>query len=478
MKSLASRWPAVAGDQDLVDVLVVEIADRALDQRAFLVDELRRGGLQREVAHRLPQAQQIFEVALDLGLGAVRAGGAQDDAHAFRHFEVLRDLLQALAVDRAGDLARNAAAARGVRHQHRIAAGEREVGRERRALGAALFLDHLHQHDLPALDDLLDLVVAAVARRALLHFFHRVGAADRFDDLLVAVLGSAGSSISPLPLPLARRHSSAVGSVRSRACPVCRYGLGERFGSHPRWRVRRDGPLHARRIASAGCLGGGAAVSFVPRRALLPHAARRPRHRPALRPDAVSGCRPPVTGSPAAFVMSAGPPGPVGPSSLAVLQPLRAHRVAAAVLAPRRRRVAAAAGAAVDLVLGVAVRALFLGDQRLPVGDRDLIVVGMDFAEGQEAVAVAAVVDEGGLQRRLYPRDLGEIDIAAQLAAVRGLEVEFLDPVAAQHHDPGLLRMGGVDEHLVGHETVSWRRARVRPCKRTDGSRRAEFGVE
>jgi hypothetical protein len=109
------------------------------------------------------------------------------------------------------------------------------------------------------------------------------------------------------------------------------------------------------------------------------------------------------------------------------------------------------------------MRALFLGDQRLPVGDRDLIIVGMDFREGQEAVAVAAIVDEGGLERRLYPRDLGEIDIAAQLAAVRGFEVEFLDPVAAQHHHPGLLRMGGIDEHLVGHETVSWRRAIARP---------------
>ena len=53
----------------------------------------------------------------------------------------------------------NAAAAGGVGHQHAIAAGERQVGGERGALVAALFLDHLHQHDLPALDDFLDLVV-------------------------------------------------------------------------------------------------------------------------------------------------------------------------------------------------------------------------------------------------------------------------------------------------------------------------------
>ena len=144
----------------------------------------------------------------------------------------------------------------------------------------------------------------------------------------------------------------------------------------------------------------------------------------------------------------------------------RGLRVASGGHAPPRGAgagAAAAAGAAVDLVLGVAMRALFLGDQRLPVGDRDLIVIRMDFGERQEAVAVAAVVDEGGLERRLYPRDFGEIDIAAQLPAVRGLEIEFLDPVAAQHDHPGLLRMGGVDEHFVGHETVSWRRAIARP---------------
>ena len=46
-------------------------------------------------------------------------------------------------------------------------------------------------------------------------------------------------------------------------------------------------------------------------------------------------------------------------------------------------------------------------DQRLPVGDRDLIIVGMDFGKRQEAVTVAAVLDERRLQRRLDPRDLG-----------------------------------------------------------------------
>ena len=73
-------------------------------------------------------------------------------------------------------------------------------------------------------------------------------------------------------------------------------------------------------------------------------------------------------------------------------------------------------------------RARFLGlhvDQALPVGDGDLVVVGMDFAEGEEAVAVAAILDEGRLQAGLYPDDLGEVDVALELPLGRCLDVEI-----------------------------------------------------
>ncbi|WP_283809854.1 hypothetical protein [Bradyrhizobium sp. MOS003] len=114
-------------------------------------------------------------------------------------------------------------------------------------------------------------------------------------------------------------------------------------------------------------------------------------------------------------------------------------------------RAAAAVGAVLALFLGLAM-GLFLGlDQRLPVCDRDLIIVWMDFAEGEEAVAVAAIFDEGGLERGFDPCDLGEVDIPAQLLALRGLEIKLFDAIAADHDDPGLLRVGGIDQHLVGH---------------------------
>ena len=124
---------------------------------------------------------------------------------------------------------------------------------------------------------------------------------------------------------------------------------------------------------------------------------------------------------------------------------------AAARIAVARAATVAVGGAVLALFLGLAVGALVGLDQRLTVGDRDLIVVRVDFAERQEAVAVAAIFDERRLQRRFYARDLGEIDIAAELLALGGLEIKFFDAIAADHNDPGLFRVGGVDQHLVGH---------------------------
>ena len=77
-----------------------------------------------------------------------------------RDIEFGHHLLQPAAVGGRGDLARDAAAARRIGHQHAEAPGEREIGGQRRALRAAFLLDHLHQQDLPAADDFLDLVVA------------------------------------------------------------------------------------------------------------------------------------------------------------------------------------------------------------------------------------------------------------------------------------------------------------------------------
>ncbi len=48
-----------------------------------------------------------------------------------------------------------------------------------------------------------------------------------------------------------------------------------------------------------------------------------------------------------------------------------------------------------------------LAQQGFAIGLGYLVVIGMDFAEGEKAVAVAAIVDERRLKRRFDPRNLG-----------------------------------------------------------------------
>ena len=134
-------------DQELADVGVEVVADRADDEARLLVDQVRAGLHLRRVLDRAPELHQVVQVPLQLLGVAADARGARDDAHALRHVEAGDGVAQLVAL-LALDAARDAAAARVVRHQHEVAAGERDVGRERGALVAALVLvdldDQLH----------------------------------------------------------------------------------------------------------------------------------------------------------------------------------------------------------------------------------------------------------------------------------------------------------------------------------------------
>ncbi len=102
----------------------------------------------------------------------------------------------------------------------------------------------------------------------------------------------------------------------------------------------------------------------------------------------------------------------------------------------------------------IVVAAMLFGfrpQQRLTIGQRDLVIIRMDFGEGQEAVAIAAVVDEGRLERRFDARDLGKVDIAADLFLVFGFEVEFFYAVSAYDNDARLLGVRRVDKHFLCH---------------------------
>src|SRR5260370_37032253 len=93
-------------------------------------------------------------------------------------------------------------------------------------------------------------------------------------------------------------------------------------------------------------------------------------------------------------------------------------------LAPRRA--APHAGAAIGFGFRVAVGALLLIDQRLPVGDGNLVVIRVDFAERQKAMAVPALVYEGRPGRRVGPRHLCKVDIGPQLAGAFPFRMVFL----------------------------------------------------
>ena len=54
--------------------------------------------------------------------------------------------------------------------------------------------------------------------------------------------------------------------------------------------------------------------------------------------------------------------------------------------------------APIILVVGSPLGAAVFVNQRLPVGDRDLVVIRMNFAKSEETMAVAAIIDERGLQ--------------------------------------------------------------------------------
>ena len=107
----------------------------------------------------LPQAGEIFQIALDLGLALADAGGADDEADIFRRIELVENLPQAAALVLVLDLAADALADH-AGHHHQDLAGDGQIGAERRALGADAFLDDLH-------DDLIAAAQAALDGRAI-----------------------------------------------------------------------------------------------------------------------------------------------------------------------------------------------------------------------------------------------------------------------------------------------------------------------
>src|SRR5262249_30994441 len=105
--------------------------------------------------NHLPQPRQVGQVALQLLLVLVLAGGADDEAKALGRLQVVEHVAQTAALVLVADLLGDTDAVE-ARHQHQVTAGDADVGRQRGALGAEALLDDLDNALLPALENVLD----------------------------------------------------------------------------------------------------------------------------------------------------------------------------------------------------------------------------------------------------------------------------------------------------------------------------------
>ena len=138
-----------------------------------------------------------------------------------------------------------------------------------------------------------------------------------------------------------------------------------------------------------------------------------------------------------------------------------------------------------ELIIRPAPRFGFLfGEQRHAVGDRDLIIVRVDFGKREEALAVSSVFNEGRLQGRLHARYLGKINIAFERSFGGGLEIKFFDLLSVENDHPGFFRVACIDEHTLGHHNLHAPAQHTSPFRAPAhgfGSRRmrvALFGAE
>ena len=146
----------LAVEADVRDVVGEDVAQQALHERELAVQE-GGGALARGLrADLVPGPGEVLHVALEVLAGAAGPDRARDQAAAAALLpQLLQDRLQPSPLVVVGDLARDAHVLDGG-HEHEVAPGQRDVGRDARALLPQGFLDHLDEHFLPRLEHLLD----------------------------------------------------------------------------------------------------------------------------------------------------------------------------------------------------------------------------------------------------------------------------------------------------------------------------------
>jgi hypothetical protein len=82
--------------------------------------------------------------------------------------------------------------------------------------------------------------------------------------------------------------------------------------------------------------------------------------------------------------------------------------------------------------------------QRLTVGDRDAVIIWVNFAKRQKPMPITAIIDKRRLQRRLDPGDLGEVNIAFEVALTTGFGIELQQLLVFHDDHARLLRVAGI----------------------------------
>ena len=107
---------------------------------------------------------------------------------------------------------------------------------------------------------------------------------------------------------------------------------------------------------------------------------------------------------------------------------------------------------AVQMALPAFFNLIFnLRQQRLAVGDRQLVVIRVYFRKGQEPVTIAAIIHKSSLQRRFNPRHTRQIYVGFNGAAICRFVVNLFDSTINHNHDPGFITAGRVDKHFLAH---------------------------
>ena len=150
-------------DHDLADISPQVITNRADDHVAFLVDQERGLAFAGGLFDCLPELQQIIEVPLQFFGVLAHTSGTYDQAHSLGDLEYAHRFAQ-FGTILALDATRYAARTRIVRHQHEVAAGQRqESGQCGPFVAALLFLD-LDDDFLAFLQQLVDIAFACFER--------------------------------------------------------------------------------------------------------------------------------------------------------------------------------------------------------------------------------------------------------------------------------------------------------------------------